>query len=41
LNGAFPLTETAWQQLLRVLDVMKPGLVQTDIERLPESGDPE
>jgi hypothetical protein len=41
LNGAFPLTETAWQQLLRVLDVMKPGLVQTAIERLPESGDPE
>jgi hypothetical protein len=24
-----------------VPDVMKPGLVQTDIERLPESGDPE
>jgi hypothetical protein len=27
LNGPFALTETAWWQLLRVLDVMKPGLV--------------
>jgi hypothetical protein len=27
LNGAFPLSEAAWEQLLRVLQVMKPGLV--------------
>jgi hypothetical protein len=27
LQGAFPLSEQAWDQLLRVLDVMKPGLV--------------
>lgn len=27
LQGDFPLTEAAWDQLLRVLDVMKPGLV--------------
>jgi hypothetical protein len=25
--GAFPISEAAWDQLMRVLDAMKPGLV--------------
>lgn len=29
LQGRFPLSESAWDQLLRVLDVMKPGLVKS------------
>lgn len=27
LNGSFPLSESAWEQLLRILEVLKPGLV--------------
>jgi hypothetical protein len=32
LQGPFPLTEAAWAQLLRVLEVMKPGLVAPAVE---------
>lgn len=28
VSGPFPISEDAWQQLLRVLEVMKPGLVE-------------
>ncbi len=27
ISGSFPITEPAWQQLIRVLEAMKPGLV--------------
>lgn len=32
LQGDFPLSEDAWAQLMRVLEVMKPGLVAPAIE---------
>jgi hypothetical protein len=39
LEGAFPLTDTAWRQMLRVLDVMKPGLVDEPVtEPDPDGG---
>lgn len=30
LQAAFPLSESAWGQMLRVLEAMKPGLVAPD-----------
>jgi hypothetical protein len=35
ISGKFPISEDAWQQLLRVLDAMKPGLVAAS-SRAPE-----
>lgn len=32
LQGAFPLTEQAWDQMIRVLDAMKPGLIKPDAD---------
>jgi hypothetical protein len=35
ITGAFPITEAAWQQLIRVLEAMKGGLVSDDPDALP------
>jgi len=31
-NAEYPLTETEWQQFHKILDVMKPGLVEPPYE---------
>lgn len=38
LEGTFPLTETEWAQMMRVLEVLKPGLVvESPVPDLPRS----
>jgi hypothetical protein len=36
VQGRFPLSRGAWDQLMRVLDVMKPGLVASSVEPASE-----
>lgn len=35
LYAQFPLTEEEWDQMLKVLEVMKPGLVEKEMRQLP------
>ncbi len=44
ISGEFPLTEGNWSQMMRVLEAMKPGLVEPDVgpkENLPPPASPE
>jgi hypothetical protein len=39
LQGPFPISEQSWEQLKRVLDVMRPGLVSSPDEATDEDAD--
>jgi len=44
ISGSFPLSESSWSQMIRVLEAMKPGLVNPDAGRktnLPPTASPE
>ena len=39
LRADFPMTESAWAQMMAVLEVMKPGLVRPDPVENPDADD--
>lgn len=41
LTAAWPISEVAWDQMLKILEIMKPALVIPELtDRAPEQADP-